>query len=66
MYVMLNDGGIVEPNASTTEVDCILAQRVMMLELMSQDLACCLLLGAEFRDSKVSFCSSVEVPRCGC
>lgn len=53
MYVMLNDGGVLSPDSSSSEVNGILLHRVTILELMMQGLSCTLLFGVEFRDSKV-------------
>lgn len=53
MFVMLNDGGVPPPDVSLSAAQRILIQRTLLFELMSQGLACCLLTGAEFRDSKV-------------
>lgn len=53
MYVMLNDGGVVASNNSNA--NSILLQRNAVLELMTQGLACTLLYGVEFRDSKVRY-----------
>ncbi len=54
MYVMLNDGGILSSDLSSSDAKVILSQRVAILELMMQGLSCTLLFGVEFRDSKVS------------
>ncbi|KAI0703425.1 hypothetical protein BC835DRAFT_1024109 [Cytidiella melzeri] len=53
MYVMINDGDVATADSSPAEADYILLQRAMIFELMSQGLACCLLFGSEFRDSKI-------------
>lgn len=54
MYVMLNDGGVLSSDPSSSVANGILLQRVAILELMTQGLSCTLLFGVEFRDSKVS------------
>ena len=53
MFVLLNDGGVVEPEATPHKACCVLAQRLLLFELTSQNLACALLRGSDFRDSKV-------------
>ena len=63
MYVILNDGGAVDPKSSSSDAQRILLQRAAIFELMSQGLACSLLFGLEFRDSKVSLSFSMHLIR---
>ena len=63
MYVVLNDGGAVNASSSSSDAQRILLQRTAIFELMSQGLACVLLFGLEFRDSKVSLSLSMHLIR---
>lgn len=62
MFILLNDGGVIGSETSTSWACCILSQRILLFELMSQNVACALLRGSEFRDSKVS----TYLLRCRC
>jgi hypothetical protein len=53
MFVMVNDGGLLETNAGLA-ADCILCQRVFLFDLLCHGIPVTLLRGCEFRDSKVS------------
>jgi ATP-dependent RNA helicase DDX60 len=52
MFVMLNDGGMLE-NANLDMASRILIQRNVIFSLLSSGVAIALLHGAESRDSKV-------------
>lgn len=53
MFALLNDGGPVEATDSPLEAECVLQQRTLIFDLISQGVSVALLEGAEFRDSKV-------------
>ncbi|EIW61285.1 P-loop containing nucleoside triphosphate hydrolase protein [Trametes versicolor FP-101664 SS1] len=53
MFVMTNDGGVVEGAASTAHTERILLQRVFIYTLLAQGISITLLKGAEYRDSKI-------------
>lgn len=52
MFVMTNDGGVVEGVASKAHAERILLQRVFIYTLLAQGISITLLKGAEYRDSK--------------
>lgn len=54
MFVMINDGGGLNKNASGLEVGRVLTQRTHIFEFLSHGTAVSLLRGSECRDSKVS------------
>ncbi|CAL1698804.1 unnamed protein product [Somion occarium] len=54
MFALLNDGGPVEATDSPLEAECVLQQRTLIFDLISQGVSVALLEGAEFRDSKIS------------
>lgn len=54
MHVMINDGGVLQPNQDQLAVKRISNQRGFLLEIVSSAIAVTLLKGAEFRDSKVN------------
>ena len=53
MFVMTNDGGVVEESSSEPETARILLQRVILYSLLAQGVSVTVLHGAEYRDSKV-------------
>ncbi len=53
MFVMTNDGGVVEEPTSETAAARILLQRVFLYSLLAQGVSVTILHGAEYRDSKV-------------
>lgn len=53
MFVMANDGGLLENNRDLA-AERILVQRIFLFDILSHGIAVALLRGAEFRDSKVS------------
>ncbi len=54
MFVMFNDGGVLEKEPRPYTPERLLLQRLPMFQLITQGLPLALLRGAEFRDSKVS------------
>lgn len=52
MFVMTNDGGIVQTK-TPLEAERIIAQRAFIFGLLTSGIAVTLLHGSEFRDSKV-------------
>lgn len=52
MFVMANDGGVLE-EGNHVAAHYILTQRIFLFHLLSQGIAVTMLAGAEFRDSKV-------------
>ncbi|KAI0375726.1 P-loop containing nucleoside triphosphate hydrolase protein [Pilatotrama ljubarskyi] len=53
MFVMTNDGGVVEESSSSAHAERVLLQRVFVYTLLSQGVSVTLLKGAEYRDSKI-------------
>ncbi|KAI0776031.1 P-loop containing nucleoside triphosphate hydrolase protein [Trametes elegans] len=53
MFVMTNDGGVVEESSLDAHADRVLLQRVFIYNLLSQGVSVTILKGAEFRDSKI-------------
>ncbi|TFK94713.1 P-loop containing nucleoside triphosphate hydrolase protein [Polyporus arcularius HHB13444] len=53
MFVMTNDGGVVEEPTSETAAARILLQRVFLYSLLAQGVSVTILHGAEYRDSKI-------------
>ncbi|KAI0677460.1 P-loop containing nucleoside triphosphate hydrolase protein [Trametes maxima] len=51
MFVMTNDGGVVEK--STRHAERVLLQRIFVYNLLAQGVSVTLLKGAEYRDSKI-------------
>lgn len=57
MFIMLNDGGIFNPEDEATPAfitRSILGQRIRLFSFVTQGISCSLLRGTTFRDSKVS------------
>jgi ATP-dependent RNA helicase DDX60 len=67
MFVMLNDGGMLE-NANLDMASRILIQRDFIFSLLTSGVAVALLHGAESRDSKVcrQFLIPVRTTICTC
>ncbi|RPD67074.1 P-loop containing nucleoside triphosphate hydrolase protein [Lentinus tigrinus ALCF2SS1-7] len=53
MFVMTNDGGVVEESTSEPATARILLQRVFLYSLLAQGVSVTILHGAEYRDSKI-------------
>ncbi|KAH8110039.1 hypothetical protein DFH11DRAFT_1806074 [Phellopilus nigrolimitatus] len=54
MFVMTNDGGLAAASGSSSlEVEQVLCQRLFIHDLLANGLAISLLVGIEFRDSKI-------------
>ena len=55
MFLMTNDGGVCEPEPTTTtlQAERILSQRIFILSMICMGIGVALLKGAEYRDSKV-------------
>ncbi|KAI9000928.1 P-loop containing nucleoside triphosphate hydrolase protein [Trametes punicea] len=53
MFVMTDDGGVVDESSSITHAERVLLQRVFMYSLLSQGVSIATLKGAEYRDSKI-------------
>ncbi|CDO68719.1 hypothetical protein BN946_scf184652.g46 [Trametes cinnabarina] len=53
MFVMTNDGGVVEESSSTAHAERVLLQRIFIYSLLTQGVSVTLLKGAEYRDSKI-------------
>ncbi|KAI0720199.1 P-loop containing nucleoside triphosphate hydrolase protein [Cerioporus squamosus] len=53
MFVMTNDGGVVEESSSEPAAARILLQRVFLYSLLAQGVSVTILHGAEYRDSKI-------------
>ncbi|OSD04333.1 P-loop containing nucleoside triphosphate hydrolase protein [Trametes coccinea BRFM310] len=53
MFVMTNDGGVVDESSSTAHAERVLLQRVFIYSLLTQGVSVTLLKGAEYRDSKI-------------
>jgi hypothetical protein len=53
MFVMANDGGLLNENASEATAKRTLCQRIFFFNLLSVGISVTLFKGAEYRDSKV-------------
>ena len=56
MFVMINDGGMLEGRESAQSAEHLLIQRSFMFDLLGQGISLTLLKGTEFRESKVHLC----------
>ncbi|KAI0638272.1 P-loop containing nucleoside triphosphate hydrolase protein [Trametes polyzona] len=53
MFVMTNDGGVIDNSSSPAQAERVLLQRVFLYSLLAQGVSITLLKGAEYRDSKI-------------
>jgi hypothetical protein len=53
MFVMANDGGPLDEDASDATAERTLCQRIFFFNLLSRGISVTLFKGAEYRDSKV-------------
>lgn len=53
MFVMINDGGLLDEKASNPAAEIILCQCLFLFNLVSRGISVALFRGAEYRDSKV-------------
>ncbi|KAF7790532.1 hypothetical protein EIP86_001488 [Pleurotus ostreatoroseus] len=53
MFIMLNDGGVLEEMAGPGVFESLLLQRLSLFDLITQGFPIALLRGVEFRDSKI-------------
>ena len=66
MFIMLNDGGVLEETGGPGVFESLLLQRLSLFDLITQGFPIALLRGLEFRDSKVclrlrySACSDID------
>ena len=61
MFVMTNDGGVVQSTSAKAAAERVLLQRVFVYSLLSQGVSVTLLHGAQYRDSRVS--SLLRLPK---
>lgn len=53
MFIMANDGGILDDDRGLFSAERILTMRIFLSQALSGGIALALLKGAEYRDSKV-------------
>lgn len=63
MFVMVNDGGLLDEKMSNPAAEIILCQRLFLFNLVSCGISVALFKGAEYRDSKVQCSSHHETHR---